>query len=58
MSGYDNELDYVRDCIENEGFDYCFCDYSQFAEIKDRTFQELRKSYVLAAKALKEYLDI
>ena len=30
--------------------------YSDFKEIKDVEFHELRKAYVKAAKALKEYL--
>lgn len=46
----------VTSCAENEGFDYCFCYYSKFPEVKDAEFHELRKKYVEAANALKEYL--
>ena len=42
--------------IEQEGFDYCFCSYSDFPEVKDVEFQKLRMAYVAAAKELKEYL--
>ena len=52
------ELDDVRDRVEQEGFDYCFCDYSDFAEIKDPEFQRLRAAYVAAAEALKEFLGV
>lgn len=52
------ELNDVRDRVDQEGFDYCFCSYSDFPEIKDTEFQVLRTSYVKAAEALKEYLGI
>lgn len=46
----------VRAAIENEGFDYAFRDYSDFAKVKDAEFHRLRKAYVDAANALDNYL--
>lgn len=56
MSG--PELDDVRGCVEQEGFDCCFCSYSDFEDIKDDKFHELRRAYVKAAEALKAYLGV
>ena len=36
------ELDYVRQTVEHEGFDYAFIDYSSFNDIKDAEFHKLR----------------
>lgn len=52
------ELDYIRGCVEQEGFDYCFRHYSNFDEIKDEEFHKLRVSYEDAANALAEYLNL
>jgi len=52
------ELDYVRDIVGQEGFDYAFCDYSDFKEVKDDEFHRLRKAYVNAAEALKKFLNL
>lgn len=51
-----NQLEYVRIKADQEGFDYCFRDYSSFKDIEDEEFHRLRKSYVEAADALDEYL--
>ena len=51
-------LHYVADCVENEGFDYCFKNYSDFAEVKDEKFHELRKAYLEARAALVAYVDL
>ena len=48
----------VSDRVDQEGFDYCFCGYSDFPEIKDAEFHALRVAYVKAAEELKEYLGI
>lgn len=50
------ELEYVRDTIDNEGFDYAFVDYSDFSEIEDEKFHALRKAYVKAAEELRGYV--
>ena len=44
--------------IENEGFDYCFCHYSDFNEVKDAPFHKLPENYVKAAEELKNYLGV
>ena len=46
----------VRHKIGYEGFDYCFRDYSDWKEVKDKEFHRLRKAYVAAAKALDDYI--
>ena len=50
------QKDIVMGIVDNEGFDYAFCDYSNFEEIKDPEFHEARKKYVEAAKKLKELI--
>ena len=46
----------VKDCIENEGFDYTFINYSAFEHIKDEKFHDLIKKYIAAHDALENYL--
>jgi hypothetical protein len=53
-----DQMEYVRDHAEQEGFDYCFTRYSDFLDIKDEEFHKLRLAYVSAAEKLKEYLGI
>jgi hypothetical protein len=52
------QMEYIRDHAENEGFDYCFTGYSDFLDIKDEEFHKLRVAYVKAAEELKGYLGI
>lgn len=52
------DMQYVRDTIENEGFDYAFRHYSHFEEIEDKKFHELREAYVKAAEKLIKYVGI
>jgi len=47
----------VMGVVDNEGFDYAFCDYSNFNEIKDLEFHKAREEYKKAAKKLKEIID-
>ena len=47
----------VMGVVDNEGFDYAFCDYSNFEEIKDPEFHKAREEYKKAAKKLKEIID-
>lgn len=42
--------------VEEDGFDYAFRNYSDFAEIKDERFHELRKAYIQAAQELEAYV--
>jgi hypothetical protein len=50
------EMKYVLSKIENEGFDYCFRDYSDFEDIEDSEFHKLREAYKEAADKLEEYV--
>lgn len=47
------QKDIVMGVVDNEGFDYAFCDYSNFNEIKDVDFHLAREAYVEAAKKLR-----
>lgn len=52
------ELDYVRETIECEGFDYAFAHYTDFKEeVKDEEFHKLREQYLEARAKLAEYLN-
>jgi hypothetical protein len=53
----ENNLNYVRSCVDTEGFDYCFRNYSKFEDVNDDEFQKLRKAYVDAADALEKYVN-
>lgn len=50
------EIKDIINKIESEGFDYCFGHYSDFSDIKDPTFHELRKAYLEAASSLASFL--
>jgi hypothetical protein len=53
----DSELQRVRHKIEEEGFDYCFRQYSSFQDVDDQRFQLLRWKYVTAANELETYIN-
>lgn len=42
--------------MNNEGFHYCFKQYSSFNEIKDKEFHKLRKQYLKIADKLENYI--
>lgn len=46
----------VRYRMEDEGFHYCFRSYSEFEEVEDPRFHELRLAYLEAAKNLETYI--
>jgi hypothetical protein len=48
-------LKYVRQIVDQEGFDYAFRHKTDFKEVKDEEFHRLRQAYVEAANALGEY---
>lgn len=52
------EFQYVADTIENEGFSYAFVHYTDFSEIEDEKFHELRQAYLDADAALREYVGV
>ena len=43
--------------IKQEGFDYCFKNYSSWKEIEDETFHKLRQDYLDISNALVEYVN-
>jgi len=43
--------------MREEGFHYCFKSYSNFDEIKDDKFHELRKEYLRISKELEDYVN-
>lgn len=47
----------VHQKIDSEGFDYTFVHYSNFKEIKDRKFHQLRAAYLQARGALAYYVE-
>lgn len=53
-----SELDYVRDTVDQESFNYAFRYYSDFSEIEDEDFHLLREAYVKAASDLELYLGL
>jgi len=55
---YRNSLKYVTDTVDQEGFDYAFTGYSEFKEVKDEKFHELRRDYLKAADELASYLGV
>ena len=54
----EDEREEILATVDNEGFDYAFCDYSEFKEIKDVEFHKARVKYVEAAKKLKEVIGL
>lgn len=44
--------------MHDEGFHYCFDGYSDWKEIKDKKFHELRQAYLKAAKELETYINL
>ena len=43
--------------MDEEGFDYCFENYSNWDEIKDEEFHRLRLEFLKSMKELREYID-
>ncbi|MBE3085038.1 MAG: hypothetical protein IMZ64_02330 [Bacteroidetes bacterium] len=52
------EKDSVTCKVENEGFDYAFIHYSNYEDIKDPKFHELRLAYIKAENDLAEYIGL
>lgn len=48
----------VRCTVECEGFDYAFRHYSDFDDIKDKKFHELREAYKKAAQELADFIGL
>ncbi len=52
------DLKKVQNCVEDEGFDYCFTQYSTFDEVKDEEFHRLVENYCLAHHELYKYIKM
>ena len=50
------KFEMVRYRMENEGFHYCFKNYSSFKEVQDGKFHELRRKYLEISQELEEYV--
>ena len=48
---------YVQSKMNNEGFDYCWRCYSNFNEIKNDEFHELRRQYIKSSELLENYIN-
>lgn len=53
-----DEKNLILDTVEMEGFDYTFQCYSQFEDVKDERFHNLRKQYLQAQKELADYIGL
>lgn len=49
--------EFVQNKMIQEGFHYCFEHYSNFDEIKDDKFHELRLKYLESSKELRNYIN-
>jgi hypothetical protein len=59
MAGMKNNIEdykYVLNKMRNEGFHYCFTSYSNFEEIDDDKFHELRLKYIKISNELENYI--
>lgn len=43
--------------MDEEGFDYCFENYSNWDEIEDEKFHELRLGFLKSMNDLREYIN-
>ncbi len=50
-------LGYVKDIIENEGFEYAFIHYSDFEDVEVEEFHKLRIKYCDAREDLYNYIE-
>ena len=48
--------EFLKHKMDDEGFHYCFDGYSNWKEIEDEKFHQLRENYLKSAKELKEYI--
>lgn len=51
------DLKTIAENIECEGFDYAMIYTSDYTEIEDSTFHQLREDYLNAREALAQYVD-
>lgn len=51
-----DELETVRNTVDEDGFDYAFLHYSNFEYVTDQKFHQLRQAYIEAHRALAKYI--
>jgi hypothetical protein len=52
------EFRYIDEIVDIEGFDYAFVHYSDFKEIQDKDFHQLRDNFLTARRELVEYCGL
>lgn len=52
-----SDFTYLKSRINQEGFHYCFTQYSSFKDIDDPIFHKLRLDYIKSAEKLSLYID-
>ena len=53
-----SDLEEIQSIIDNEGFDYTFAHYSNFNDIKDKEYHELKKKFLDSRAELGKYLKL
>jgi len=51
------QKEWLWSCIDDKGFWYAFRHYSDYRDITDPKFRELKDTFVDAGEALNEYID-
>lgn len=46
----------VLDIVDNEGFDYAFVHYTDFNDVENERFHELRKNFLKAREELAKFI--
>jgi hypothetical protein len=57
MDNQKDQFKHVQYRMDAEGFHYCFESYSNFEDVEDERFHELRLAYLKAAKELEDYVN-
>lgn len=52
------EIKKIQEDVECEGFAYAFMNYSDYPEVKDDKFHELRTKFLKSAQDLADYLGV
>jgi hypothetical protein len=56
---YDEQEEFrmVEYRMDNEGLEYCFLRYSDFSEVKDEKFHQLRNELINKIKEMRQYVE-
>ncbi len=56
---YDEQEEFrmVEYRMDNEGIEYCFLSYSDFSEVKDEKFHQLRNELIDKIKEMRQYVE-